>query len=169
VLAYVFIGATYFQAIRCPYFGITQAAGHFKPMRNAAFIEVAINIIISVALVFKFGIVGVVIGTLFAYLYRTIRYERYLSRNIIPRGVMAFIKRVILSLFCILIIAVIPYVIPLLNAKNIFEWVSNAAFISTIALVLTVVVELLFYRSDLTELVKMSKGVFKKRASSSDS
>ena len=163
VFAYVFIISTFFQSVRYPYVGITQAAGHFRPMRNPAFIEAGINIGLSVVLVFKFGIVGVIIGTLFAYVYRTVRYAIYLSQNIIQRSIMIFVKRVMLSLVCILIIVVISHFLPLPSAKNYFIWGGNVVIISTVALILTLTVELLFYRDDLKDITKMAKGILRKR------
>ena len=162
MFAYLFIAATFFQAIRYPYTGITQAAGHFKPMRNPAFIEAGINIVLSVALVFKFGIVGVIIGTLFAYVYRTLRFAIYVSRVIIPRSIMIFVKRVVLSIIGVLAIVAINYMLHLPVAHNYFTWAIDASIISVIALVLVAMIELIFYREDLMDFIKMLKGAVKR-------
>ena len=65
------------------------AAGHYKQTQWSAIIEAAVNIAVSVVLVFKFGLTGVAIGTLAAMVYRTAYLARYLSRNIICRSIFS--------------------------------------------------------------------------------
>ncbi len=73
------------QCIRQPYLTIVQAAGHYKETRNGAFAEALINIIISFSLAYKFGLIGVTIGTLCANLFRTTQYMLYIRHNILHR------------------------------------------------------------------------------------
>ncbi|NLA84082.1 MAG: sugar isomerase, partial [Clostridiales bacterium] len=55
------------------------AAGHYKQTQMSAIIEMLLNIIISIALVFRWGLVGVAIGTFIAMAYRTCYLALYLS------------------------------------------------------------------------------------------
>jgi O-antigen/teichoic acid export membrane protein len=77
---------------RMPYNNMVLAAGHYKQTQNSAWIEMGLNIIISVITVVKYGLIGVAIGTLVAMLYRTCYMVRYLSKNIIYRKQTFFIK-----------------------------------------------------------------------------
>ena len=64
----------YIWAIRLPYSSIISSAGHFKETRKGAWVEAIVNIIISLILVKKYGIVGVAIGTIIAMAIRTIEF-----------------------------------------------------------------------------------------------
>lgn len=57
--------------LRAPAQTAITVAGHFKSTTRQAFIEAGINLIISCILLSRFGIVGVLIGTVVALLYRT--------------------------------------------------------------------------------------------------
>ena len=58
--------------LRMPHLHLAYAANKYREITPAAFIEAAINIIISVLLVNKIGLTGVAIGTLAAMIYRLI-------------------------------------------------------------------------------------------------
>lgn len=80
-------------ALRTPYHSLIIAAGHFRQTNVAAYGEAIINIILSVTLVYKFGLIGVAIGTVAATFFRFVFYVIYLSKYIIQRSVICFIKR----------------------------------------------------------------------------
>jgi len=162
VFAYVLIAATIFRAIRLPYTGVSQAAGHFKQNRNLGFVEAGINAVVSVVLVLRIGLAGVAFGALFAYAFRTIRYAMYVSANIIPRSNWIFVKRIGFSLFSTSIIAVMPYILSLAHPQDYLSWAINAAVIASISMIIILSIELLFYRQDLRLLLQMIKRSIKK-------
>jgi len=160
---YIMIAAFMFRCFRFPYEGITKAAGHFRQTRTPAFVEAAINIGVSVILVFPLGIVGVAIGTLMAYLFRTTRFAIYVSKNIVQRSIWLFVKRVIMSGICVLLTIVIFSIIPFVDANSYITWALNAVIVAVIAFIMVLSVEVVFYHDDLMRLLKMIKGVLKKR------
>lgn len=87
--------------LRLPYNAMVFAAGHYKQTQSSALIEAAINILVSVVLVFHFGIVGVAVGTLVAMAYRTIYLAFYLQKNIMMRPVKLFFKHVVIDTIAI--------------------------------------------------------------------
>ena len=87
--------------IRLPYNAMIFAAGHYKQTQNSALIEAAINIIVSVIGVFRFGLVGVAIGTLVAMTYRTIYLVLYLRNNIMMRPARHFGKHLVIDIIVI--------------------------------------------------------------------
>lgn len=89
--------------LRLPYNSMVLAAGHFKETQNSAMLEAILNIIISITLVTKYGLLGVAVGTFIAMAYRTTYLAWYLSRNISKRSMTHFIKHItidILSIIC---------------------------------------------------------------------
>lgn len=127
-----------FACYRIPYYVITTSVGHYKQTRNGAFVEAALNIVISVVFVIKFGIVGVAVGTLVAALFRSCVYAVYLSRHILKRSIMPYITHVIVSLAICLIIYVIGYVIPI-DDKTIVGWIIKAIALTGISVVLVLI------------------------------
>ncbi len=79
--------------IRTPYNAVILAAGHYKETSKAAYLEAFINIFLSLVLVKKAGITGVVLGTVVAMSFRTIQCALYLARNILYRNVGPFVKK----------------------------------------------------------------------------
>lgn len=84
--------AEYIYCFRDPYVSVSYAAGHFKQTAKYAYIEAAMNILISVLLIGRFGLVGVAVGTVTAMVYRMICSVLYLKNNIIYRPLGKFIK-----------------------------------------------------------------------------
>jgi Na+-driven multidrug efflux pump len=163
---YIMIAAYMFMCFRFPYESIARAAGHFRQTRNPAFFEAGLNIVLSVILVFPFGIIGVAIGTLAAYVFRAIRYAVYVSHFIVQRELSIFLQRVFISSICLLLTVGIYSMIPLQTPSNYYEWALNALVASAIVFALIIIVELLFYHDDLKELVKMVKLAIRKNEKS---
>ncbi len=74
------------DAINClcwPCFNLTIAANKLKESRLGAYIEAALNVVFSVALVFWDPLVGIAIGTLISAVFKSIYYMVFASRNIL--------------------------------------------------------------------------------------
>ncbi len=85
--------AEIFWCIRIPYQSVVLAAGRFKETRNGAIMEPIINIVVSVALVWKIGLVGVAVGTVCAMVFRTVQYAVYMSKKVVVRPIGTFIYK----------------------------------------------------------------------------
>lgn len=64
---------------------VINFAGHFRQMQGRAILESGINLVMSILLVTKLGIYGVLLGTIAAYLYRTNDIILYANRQILHR------------------------------------------------------------------------------------
>lgn len=83
--------------LRLPYNMMVFAAGHFKQTQRSAIIEMMMNIVISVALVIRFGLIGVAIGTVLAMSYRTAYFAWYLSKEILYRPLRHFLRHLLVD------------------------------------------------------------------------
>lgn len=90
------------QCLRVPYFRVIKVAGHFKETQNGAYISAALNVVITVALVFIFGLIGAASGTLVAMLYHTCYFVWYLRNNILERRVIYFLKYILVDVFVVI-------------------------------------------------------------------
>lgn len=102
--AYLITIAQASYCLRLPYNIMVLAAGHYKQTQWSAIIEATINIVVSVVLVFNFGLIGVAIGTLAAMAYRTIYLAWYLSRSILYRPLKHFLKHILTDTICVVLL-----------------------------------------------------------------
>lgn len=140
------------NCIRLPYNTAVLAAGHFKQTQASCFIEVAINVLLSIILVWRYGLVGVAIGTLAAMLYRTIYLAVYLSKNILSRSISHFIKHVIIDVLSVIIMAVSTFWISLAEVSYL-AWIIMAVKVSVICGIICIAINVLFFRRTIVGIV----------------
>ena len=97
VFAYLITLAQASYCLRLPYNIMVLAAGHYKQTQWSAIIEATINVVLSVVLVFRFGLIGVALGTFAAMTYRTIYLVCYLKKNILYRKIRHFLKHMLVN------------------------------------------------------------------------
>lgn len=112
-----------------------------------------LNLLITVILVFNYGLIGVAIGTLAALVYRTIYLALYLSKNIIDYKITYFIKNVIVDITEVILISVITMFIPKV-CNNYLEWIVLACEVFGISLMVILISNLLAYREHTVSLLK---------------
>ena len=110
-------------AIRLPYSSITLAAGHFKETRIGAWIECISNIVISIVLVRKYGLIGVTIGTIVAMTIRTIEFVYHTNKYILDRSIWESIKKILLLVIETLLVIFISKYLPLVENINYLNWI----------------------------------------------
>lgn len=162
--AVLIIIAELFWSIRLPYSSITLAAGHFKETRKGAWIEAFTNLLISIILVFKFGMIGVAIGTLVAMLIRTVEFIYHSSKYILQRKISDTVKRVVL-LFIEMIILV-PIGMMLCNRYQVnsyMSWIFMAILVSITVALVVVIVNSLIYIKEVKSVVDIVKRNFFKK------
>ena len=83
IFALIMTLANMFYCIREPYRVMVLSAGKFKETNIGAILEAALNIVLSIALILWFGLIGVAIGTIVAITYRLLYLYLYTKRNLI--------------------------------------------------------------------------------------
>lgn len=146
MFALILVLAYAVQCLRIPYFRIIKAAGHFKETQNGAFISMIINIVISIVLVFKFGLPGIAMGTLIAMLYHTAYFAWYLRSNIINRPLFLFVKYLITDTIIFTLSYFLTKQIVYLTTDYL-SWLILAIKTALICLSVVIVVNLFFYFS----------------------
>ena len=156
----VIITAEMLYCLRLPYNSIIYVAGRFRDTRNSALIEAAINIVVSCMLVFKFGLVGVACGTLVAMIYRTIYFIVFLKNNIIKLNVIMQFKRYAISLVLYLAFIFLSRLYSV-TVDNYLLWAVYAGCVFIVISIVTILVNLLFYKKEIIEIVAKSKRIKK--------
>ena len=147
--AYVLVIATMINSYRIPYQSIVTVVGHFKQTRNGAFFEAGMNIVISITLVWRFGLIGVAAGTLCAAIFRTIQYATYMSKNIIKRSLWLPTKRLLFSIIDFVVILFISKLLSLNQPDGYMEWALQSVLVCFVAGIVILGTEIIFYSKDL--------------------
>lgn len=156
VFGYLITLAQASYCIRLPYNIMVLAAGHYKQTQWSAIYEAIINIVLSILLVFWFGLIGVAVGTFVAMVYRTCYFARYLAKNIINRPLKHFIKH----LFVDLVIVVSFFSI--FNSFSSFfsmrnpdygSWVILAVKVAVVSLIIELGINILFYGKEIRNMM----------------
>ncbi len=145
----------YVWAIRQPYNELIKAAGHFKQTRRGSWVEALLNIVLSILLVYKVGLVGIAIGTLVAMIYRTTEFIYYSNKHILNRSVLSSLKKIFLILLEVLVALVIFKKISL--CSNYIEWLKIAVIFFTCATFIILILNVVFYKDDLKKIVAILK------------
>ena len=103
---------------------------------------------LSILLVFHYGLIGVAIGTLVALIYRTIYFAHYLSHNIIGRHLAHFKKHILVDVLVIIcmIIATHPFQ---MTDVSYWAWFVLACKTGSVCLVVSSIINWLFYRQEI--------------------
>lgn len=145
-----------FQCLRVPYFRVIKAAGHFKETQNGAYISAGLNIVITIALVFKFGLVGTASGTLVAMLYHTCYFVWYLRKYILERSPLYFIGYLVTDS----IVSIISYFVTrgfVVNSTSYVEWIILAIKVSAVVVIVSAIVNMIAYKSQIKSMLGMLK------------
>lgn len=141
------------QCLRIPYFRVIKAAGHFKQTQNGSFMSAGINVVISLILVIKFGLIGVSIGTLAAFTFHTVYLANYLRNKIINRSFKYFMKHMLVDGFIIFTVILLTRGF-VLNSVDFLSWILLAIKVTIISLSITTIFNFVFFRSQFFEVLK---------------
>lgn len=165
VFSLLLILSQFFMCVRQPYQIVVQAAGHYKQTRNGAILEPIINIVISVICVIKFGLVGVMIGTLAAMLFRTVQYSIYVDRKLISGTFISMIKRLIISIVEALLIILICNQIPLNNYVSSYgQWILKAFITVIISVLVVCLFSIILNRKEVNDFCEKMKKILMRKS-----
>lgn len=163
--AALYVMASAAQCLRAPYAVGVQAAGKYKETKNIAVQEAAINLLISAVGVFFWDLSGVMIGTLFAGLYRTFRYAGYVYRDMLEKSTVVVVKRMLWLVGSgAVIIALQLYGIEnVIVISNWTTWIAAGMLCGIIALVVTGISSALFYRREFFSIIGVVQKMVRKQ------
>lgn len=106
-LPYLFIGTYLLSNGRNSSAMAISFAGHFRQTQWRSILESAINLIVSISCVLRFGIYGVLLGTIAALFYRTNDMILYAAKHILKRSPWITYRRWLLNLVLFVLVTVI--------------------------------------------------------------
>lgn len=142
--------------LKLPHMNLAYSANKFKEISVPSFIEAGLNILISVILVRKLGLIGVTFGTIVGMTYRTIFHVYYTSK-LIPRSQTIFYKKFFLfSVTAVLGFLICYKLIPISNI-SVLGWIIHAVIYSSIIGGMYFFISIMFFRNELKFFVKYLK------------
>lgn len=117
LFAVLIVAANAGHCLRLPYNILILSAGHYKQTQSNYIIAMILNIVISIATVKFFGLVGVAIGTLVAMAYQTVWMAMYDSKNIINWPFKNFVKQVLVDVLTVVIAGLATFKIPMISVS----------------------------------------------------
>lgn len=85
------------NVVRGVYYSTVFSAGHFKQTSGSSYVEMILNLLLSVVFVQIWGLVGIVSATIVSVLYKTMACVLYLEKNIVYRSRLLFFKHYTVS------------------------------------------------------------------------
>lgn len=132
-LPYLFVALNVLMYARRTSSQIINFAGHFRQTQWRSILESAINLSVSIVLVSKIGIYGVLIGTIVALLYRTNDIIIYANWNILQRKPWKTYRRwgqnLLVMVICVILLRrMIP------ECRTYVSWAVTATWVSLICM-----------------------------------
>jgi len=154
--------ATFFNIARVPYVTIVNIAGRFKETQVPVLIETGLCVILSVVLVQFVGIAGVAMALIISRMFRTVVFAFYVSRHLVIRSFWVFMRRMLVSGLTAVVIVAICHALPLeMTSVSYFAWVLYALPVFAVALCVSAVSVLIFYRGEAKMLWGILSGLLR--------
>lgn len=145
------------RIIRIPYVIVIEIAGHFKENMVLNYIEILIMIIVSIALLNKYDLVGILLASSFSAFFRTLSYVLYCKKIIKS---MNLFKEILNYIFNFSISILLYYIffkfIVHSNSNSIIIWLFDSIIIFTISVLSLSIVNLLI---DYNSFVKITRRI----------
>lgn len=121
---------------RNPMVAMINAAGHFKETQNRALIEAFINLVFSLLFVNLYGLYGVLIGTIIAFIYRTSDTIFYVYKHILNQSPTRTLKRLFINTLICLTIVYTFSKLELFQINSWIHWITALILISILTLLI---------------------------------
>ena len=141
--------------VRDSYVAAAYSAGHFKQISKYAYAEALINIVISVILVHKIGLIGIAIGTLISMIYRMIAHIYYVKKNILFRDYKKSVKAAVIFFGLEFLVYFVVTELFKFNINSYMSFVLYGAITFGIVSVLLGIAMFAFYRKETKYILKI--------------
>lgn len=130
------------NCLRTPGATMINAKGHYGETKNRALIEMGICIVGQAIFVHKFGIIGVLIGTILAYLYRTLDVIIYSNKKVLNNKVTKTFCRIAVNI--VLMCLIVIFVKINFEINNFVIWIIYSIITVIIAFIITSIANIIF-------------------------
>lgn len=140
--------------LKYPHLNLAYAANKFKEITVPAYVEAVINIVISLILIKKYGLIGVSIGTIAAMTYRMVFHVYYTSKLIEGRKQWVFYRKLFIFTVATVLGIIICYVCFPCKTFTITLWMVRAIEYAVVLAVVYSAMSLLIFRNEVNFIIR---------------
>lgn len=157
IFSTIIILAEYVYCVRDPYEAVVYAAGKFKETANSAYIEAIINIVLSIILVFKFGLEGIAVGTFIGMFYRMLYLVWFVNKYIMPYSIWKTAKRFCISIGIMVVSYLLVSILDSTGSPTLILWMKNGGICFVVFCIITITSNLIFDNKLSLAVLRMAK------------
>lgn len=157
LFGYLIVISEAIYLLKFPQLNLAYSANKFKEITKPAFIEAFLNVIISMLLVKKYNIIGIIIGTIIAMLYRMIFHINYTKKIVNSRNCNLYYLKLFYFILGTVFIFIICNLFVNININNFSDWIVVAFLYGIITVIIYLIVSYLFFKKELLYLLKYIK------------
>lgn len=143
--------------VKLPHLNLAYSANKFKEITMPAYIEAILNIVISVALVKKFGLIGVTVGTIIGMTYRMVFHVYYTSKIVPGRVQSIFYRKFFLFSAGSGVGFILCYKLLSLRTVTVINWIVHAIFYCIVIGSILLAISMLFFQNEIKFFAKYIK------------
>lgn len=167
LFAMLIVAANAGHCLRLPYNIMILAGGHYKQTQSNYIVAAVMNIVISIMAVNAWGLVGVAIETVAAMFYQTFWMAWYDSKNLICWPFAKFLKQLVIDVIIVMLMHLItrlPVISDFFQLQEIGygAWVVLAVKVSSIGVLSSLCIDLIFYRAYVILVMKGVRNMFRR-------
>lgn len=162
-LVILFTAVGLIQSIRLPSLTVLIAAGHYHETQTRAIAEAAINLVVSIMLIRPLGVVGVLIGALSSYLYRTTDVLFYSNKHFVPGTIKNTFLRIIRNGITMLILIFLGLNFLPTTIDNWLVWLLCAVTVAFVSGCVFLIINFVFEKRQFMDSLKLATQIFNKK------
>lgn len=139
------------HTLRLPYSIIVLSSGHYRETQNSYIITSAINLVISVIFVKRFGLIGVAIGTLVSMVYQIIWLAWYSYKKILKRNLWYLIKQLFVDVVSFCTMYFIGSTLEI-DQSSYYAWIISAIKITVICSIVLLFINFAVYSTNMKKI-----------------
>lgn len=159
VIAILFTVLVFLQNVRIPGLTIICAAGHYKETQHQAVTEAVINIVVSLSLVWKWGMAGVLVGTVCSYAYRSFEILMYNDRHLIEGSKKESFSRLIRNVILVILLIGLGLKLVPQDMESFLSWFLYAVGMGIFSLIVIVGINYLLEPDAFKKLIERIKHI----------
>lgn len=157
IFAIILVTAEFFDTLKSPYSLITYGAGHFKETQKGAWLECFINLLLSIIMVFRFGLVGVAIGTVVAVFIRMLEFMYHSAKYVLNRKVSKSYFRFFIALIQYFSLIFFAKFVGQEGNLNYISWIIYSFKIFILSAMFIIPINSIIYKKDVVVLFELLK------------
>ena len=135
---------------------IVNSCGFFKDMKSIVLIASLINIIVSLFLVNKYGLLGVAFGTIIAYIYLNLGISRIVKNRILNMSFSFFRKYLLVNISVSVLLTLISTQFNIFF-ENYFDFIYISIFILVVVSLIFLIINSIIDKKEFLKLVRYFK------------